>query len=176
MVSNSNLKVIIELGDLRHVVEGTPDSVIEEVIRFISRVAPQYDIGARILFVPDYARLLDDLSQVVKVTQSGEILLEQANVPADRAVLFVLAGAHVAKRFGKRESDELTAEEVARAVGKAVKTIRNTIAGLQKTGFVERAARGAYRISTPGLKQVQTSPPQEPTEIEASTEVRVPQS
>jgi hypothetical protein len=167
------LKVTVELGELRHVVEGSPETVIEELIRFISRVIPQYDVAARIIFAPDYAQLLDDLSLRIKVSAKGDILLEEANLAAERAVLFVLAGAHVAKRFGKRESDDVIVDEVARAVGKASKTIRNTLANLQKSGYVERIARGSYRITTTGLRQVQSNPPEPRREVEASTEVEV---
>jgi len=173
LTQRSILKVTVELGELRHVVEGSPETVIEELVRFVSRVIPQYEVAARIMFAPDYAQLLDDLSLSIKVSGKGDILLEQANLPADRGVLFLLAGAHVAKRFGKRESEDATADEVARAVGKASKTIRNTLANLQKSGYVERITRGSYRITTTGLKQVQSNPPEVRREVEASTEVEI---
>jgi biotin operon repressor len=145
--------------------------VIEEVVQFISRVAPHYDIAAKLVFVPDYARLLDELSRIIKVTSDGEVLLQQSGLPADKAILLTLAGAKVAKRFGKREREDLSAEEIARAVGKTSKTIRNNIAALQNAGMVERVSRGSYRITEQGMMQIQSTPVPSLKQVDAMSEV-----
>ena len=68
----------------------------------------------------------------------------------------------MANKFQKRSNDELYAEEIGRSVSKALKTVRNTIAELQKQGLIERAARGTYRITTAGImkmeQELRTSP------------------
>ncbi len=40
-------------------------------------------------------------------------------------------------------------------MSKALKTVRNTIAELQKQGLIERAARGTYRITTAGIMKME---------------------
>lgn len=75
-------------------------------------------------------------------------------MPAEKAITAVLLAARISNKFEKRPSDELFAEEIARSAGKALKTVRNTIAELQKQGLVERAARGTYRITTAGVMKM----------------------
>ncbi len=99
--------------------------------------------------------MIDSLSTIVKIAPDGQILLLRADLPAEKAITAVLLAAHISNKFEKRPSDELFAEEIARFVGKALKTVRNTIAELQKQGLVERAARGTYRITTAGIMKME---------------------
>jgi len=99
--------------------------------------------------------LLDSLSEILKITADGQVLLLQENLPAEKSITAVLLGAHVANKLQKRSSDELYAEEIARSVGKALKTVRNTIAELQKQSLIERAARGTYRITAAGIMKTE---------------------
>jgi DNA-binding transcriptional ArsR family regulator len=136
--------------------------VLREVLAFLSRGIPGYDAASKLLYAPEYRNLLDSLSNILRIAPDGQVLLLQENLPAERSTGAVLLGAHLASRFQKRASDELYAEEIARSVGKALKTVRNTIAELQKQGLIERAARGTYRITTAGImkmeQELQASP------------------
>jgi flavin-binding protein dodecin len=129
--------------------------VLQEVIAFISRVAPSYDAATKLLYVPEYSSMINSVSNVVKIASDGQVLLLREDLPAERAIAAVLVGAHLSHKFQKRPSDELYAEEIARSVGKALKTVRNTIAELQKQGIIERAARGTYRISMAGIMKME---------------------
>jgi len=125
------------------------------VLAFISRAVPGYDAASKLLYVPEYANLFDSISKMLKIAPDGQVLLLRENLPAEKAITTVLLGAHVANKFQKRPSDELYAEEIARSVSKALKTVRNTIAELQKQGLIERAARGTYRITTAGIMKME---------------------
>ncbi|WP_455286201.1 hypothetical protein [[Eubacterium] cellulosolvens] len=149
------LTVELQLGELKHTAKGTPDQVLEEILAFVSRVIPAYDAASKLLYIPEYGKLVDSLSKVLRITPDGEVLLLQEDLPAEKAITAVLLGAHVSNKFQKRPSDELYAEEIARSVGKALKTVRNTIADLQKQGLIERAARGTYRIATAGIMKME---------------------
>jgi len=154
--------VELQIGELKHTAKGTVDAVLQEVLAFVSRAIPGYDAASKLLYVPEYASLLGSLSRILKIAPDGQVLLLQQDLPAERAITAVLLGAHVANKFQKRPSDELYAEEIARSVSKALKTVRNTIAELQKQGLIERAARGTYRITTAGImkmeQELQASP------------------
>jgi flavin-binding protein dodecin len=156
------LTVELQVGELKHTAKGTVDEVLQEVLAFVSRVIPGYNAASKLLYVPQYGNLLDSLSRTLKIAPDGQVLLLQEDLPAEKAITAVLLGAHVANKFQKRSSDELYAEEIARSVSKALKTVRNTIAELQKQGLIERAARGTYRITTAGImkmeQELQTSP------------------
>lgn len=125
------------------------------MLAFVSRAVPGYDAASKLLYVPEYANLFDSISKMLKIAPDGQVLLLRENLPAEKAITTVLLGAHVANKFQKRPSDELYAEEIARSVSKALKTVRNTIAELQKQGLIERAARGTYRITTAGIMKME---------------------
>jgi predicted transcriptional regulator len=59
--------------------------------------------------------------------------------------------------MGKRGADSLSIEEIATAVGRAPKTIRNVIVNLQKFDLIERVDRDAYRITQKGLMELENS-------------------
>jgi hypothetical protein len=154
-VTSNQIKVQVELNGLRHVVEGDSDQVIREVIQFISRVCPPFDIASRLVWSPDYAKMLETISDLAKISTSGEIVVTEAVPSSDQAIGLVLLCAQVAHKFGKRMNDEMSVEEISSAAGKAVKTVRNTLVEMVKAGLVERTGRGTYRISTNGVIQVQ---------------------
>jgi len=140
---------------MKHTAKGTVDEVLREVLTFLSHAIPSYNAASKLLYLPEYETLLDSLSEILKIGPDGQILLLQQDLPAEKAITAVLLGAHVASKFQKRPSDELYAEEIARSVSKALKTVRNTIAELQKQGLIERAARGTYRITTAGIMKME---------------------
>jgi DNA-binding transcriptional ArsR family regulator len=150
-----SLTVELQLGELKHTAKGSPDQVLQEVVSFVSRVIPAYDAASKLLYIPEYRAIVDSLSKVLRIAPDGQVLLLQEDLPAEKAITAVLLGAHVSNKFQKRPSDELYAEEIARSVGKALKTVRNTIAELQKQGIIERAARGTYRIATAGIMKME---------------------
>jgi hypothetical protein len=150
-----SLTVELQLGELKHTAKGSPDQVLQEVVSFVSRVIPAYDAASKLLYIPEYRAIIESLSKVLRITPDGQALLLQEDLPAEKAVTAVLLGAHVSNKFQKRSSDELYGEEIARSVGKALKTVRNTIAELQKQGLIERAARGTYRIATAGIMKME---------------------
>jgi len=162
MSEQKTLRVELQLGELKHTATGTADEVLKEIVAFISRVVPAYDAATRLVYTPEYGRIVDSLSKILKIAPDGQVLLLREDLPAEKAITAVLLGAHVSSKFQKRPSDELYAEEIARSVSKALKTVRNTIAELQKQGLIERAARGTYRIATAGImkmeQELQASP------------------
>jgi DNA-binding transcriptional ArsR family regulator len=151
---------------MKHTAKGTVDEVLREVLAFLSRVIPGYDAASKLLYLPEYGTLLDSLSKILRIAPDGQVLLLQQDLPAEKAITAVLLGAHVASKFQKRSSDELYAEEIARSVSKALKTVRNTIAELQKQGLIERAARGTYRITTAGIMKMEQELQSSPGDLE----------
>jgi hypothetical protein len=175
MIQVPQIKVQVELNGLRHVVEGDSDHVIREVIQFISKVCPQFDIASRLVWTPDYAEMLDDISKLAKISPSGEIVIKEVVLSSDQAIGLVLLCAHVAHKFGKRTDDDVSVEEISSAVGKAIKTVRNTLVEMIKAGLVERTGRGTYSISMNGLIEVQEAA-KELSENENSSNNPIPQT
>lgn len=154
MTVTNKIRVHIELNGLSQIVEGDSDQVIQEVITFISRICPTFDIASRLVWSPDYSKMLDSISYLTQISPSGEILMKESVSSADQAIGLVLMCAHITNRFGKKTNEEMSVEEISAATKKAVKTIRNTLVEMLKAGLVERTGRGTYKISANGLEEV----------------------
>jgi DNA-binding IclR family transcriptional regulator len=44
-------------------------------------------------------------------------------------------------------------EAISRSIGKAVKTVRNTLAMMTKTGLIDRTSGGSYKLSMQGIRK-----------------------
>ncbi|MEM3061689.1 MAG: hypothetical protein QW265_04695 [Candidatus Bathyarchaeia archaeon] len=157
MSEKPKLKVQIELEGIKHTVEGSVDEVVHEIIKFVSKVIPNYQVVSKIMFTPDYISMLNDLSNFINITEDGKILLIESSLSSDQAIGLTLLGAHLAHKIGKRESEEMSVEEIAKSINKAMKTIRNTLVQMVNTNVIERTGRGTYRITIPGSREVHES-------------------
>ncbi|MEM2576909.1 MAG: type IV toxin-antitoxin system AbiEi family antitoxin domain-containing protein, partial [Candidatus Bathyarchaeia archaeon] len=102
----------------------------------------------------DYLELLNNLSEIVNLTPNGELILLKQIPSTDEAIGILLLTVEVAYKLGKRQSNALSAEELTKILGKAEKTIRNTIAEMIKAGLIERIEKGTYHITAVGIKEV----------------------
>jgi predicted transcriptional regulator len=156
------IKIQIEVHGLRYEASGTAEEMIPQVLQFLSQAVPTYDLARKLLFVPDLASLADRIADYAKMTNTGQLLLTKGDLAADRAILLILFMAYLANKTAKRESDSLSIEEISNGVGKAPKTIRNMLVQLQRSGLIDRADRGKYKITPKGLLQLETSTLNEP--------------
>jgi len=51
--------------------------------------------------------------------------------------------------------DSLSAAGLAKATGKALKTVANQVAWMVDEGLIERVGRGEYRITSRGIKRAE---------------------
>jgi predicted transcriptional regulator len=79
----------------------------------------------------------------------------RSDLSADQALAAILLANQVAFKLGKRTTDESTIKEISQAIGKAQKTIQNTLTDMTKAGIVERSGKGSYRLTTAGTREVQ---------------------
>lgn len=163
-IETTQVKVQIEVNGMRYETSGSADEVIPQVLQFLARAVPTYDLARRLLYVPDLAGLSDRISEFAKMTSGGGLLLARTDLAADKSILVILFMAHLAAKAGRRQNDSLSIEDIATGVGKATKTIRNVIVNLQKEGCIDRTDRGAYRISSKGLMHLEATLFSGPTE------------
>src|SRR6059036_1557366 len=153
MIERPKIKVQIEWGDIKHTVEGDLETVVQEVMRFAAQVLPNYSLASKLTFAPDYSSMVDDLSEIVKLTPEVEVILLKPEMSAENSIAMVLLAARVANAVGTRPGVDMTPEMISRAIGKAVKTVRNTLAMLSKTGIVERTSEGNYKLTMQGIRK-----------------------
>ena len=153
MSERPKIKVQIEWGDIKHTAEGDLETVIREMMQFAARVLPNYSLASKLTFSPEYSSMVDDLSETVKLTPEGEVVLLKPEMSAENSIKIVLLTARVANAVGTRPSVDMSPEMISRAIVKAVKTVRNTLAMLVKTGIVERTADGNYKLTMQGIRK-----------------------
>src|SRR5207245_10608620 len=72
---------------------------------------------------------------------------------AENSIAMVLLAARVAHAVGTQANVEMKPEAISRAIGKAVKTVRNTLAMMTKTGLSDRTSDGSYKLSMQGIRK-----------------------
>jgi hypothetical protein len=149
----SKVKVTIEWGDIKHTVEGDLDVVVREVMQFAARVLPNYSLASKLTFNPDYSTMVDDLSEVVKLTPEGEVVMLRPETPAENSILLVLLAVRVANVVGSRPNVDMAPEAISKSIGRAVKTVRNTLATMTKTGIIDRTNDGGYKLTIQGIRK-----------------------
>jgi hypothetical protein len=153
MSQNPKIKVSIEWGDIKHTAEGDLETVVREVMQFAAKVLPNYSLASKLTFSPDYSSMVDDLSSAVQLTPQGEAVLLKTEMSAENSIALVLLAARVAHAVGARPNVEMDPEAISKAIGKAVKTVRNTLAMMTKTGIIDRTGDGQYKLSIQGIRR-----------------------
>src|SRR5213080_700716 len=153
MTEKPKVKVQIEWGDVKHTVEGDLESVVREVMQFAAKVLPNYTLASKLTFSPDYSSMVDDLSESVKLTPEGEAVFLKPELSAEQSIALVLLATRVANAVGTRPTVDMSPDSISKAIGKSVKTVRNTLAMMGKTGIVERTNEGNYRLSIQGIRK-----------------------
>lgn len=153
MSERPKIKVQIEWGDMKHTAEGDLETVVQEVMRFAAQVLPNYSLASKLTFSPDYSSMVSDLSEIVKLTPEGEAVFLKPEMSAEQSIALVLLATRIAHAVGTRHGVDMSPENISKAIGKSVKTVRNTLAMLGKTGLVERTSEGNYKLSIQGIRK-----------------------
>ena len=156
-IQTGHVKVQIDIDGVHFESSGSAEELVPQILQFVSHTIPTYDLARKLIYMPDLAGLADRVSEFAKMTNDNRLLLIKNNQSADKSISIVLFMAHLASKFAKRPTDSLNTEEIATAVSKATKTIRNTIVNMQKAGLIERTERGNYRITQKGLMELENS-------------------
>jgi len=149
------LKLHLEVGDVKIDLEGEPDEVIRGLFIQLAKVFPALELARKLSFSPDLVELSESLIEVAEFAPEG-LLLNAKELPADEAIVVTLLGMYVGYRLGKVQSESLQALGLAKATGKALKTVSNQLAWMVDEGLVERVGRGEYRITSLGIKHAQS--------------------
>jgi len=150
-------KIHIDVGEMHYDGAGSVDEIVPQIMQFLIQAIPAYDIAKKLIYIPDLAGLADKVSAFARMTSTGQLLLTRIKMPAEKAITVLLFMAQLANKMGKRGSDSLSIEEISTGIGRAPKTIRNVLVQIQRTGLIDRADRGRYRITSKGLMELERS-------------------
>lgn len=151
------VKVQIDVDGMLYEGSGSVEEIVPQVMQFLIQAVPRYDVAKKLVYVPDLAGLADKVADFARMTSTGQLLLTRIDLPAEKAITVLLFMAQLAGKMGKRGSDSLSIEEISTGIGRAPKTIRNVLVQLQRSGQIDRADRGRYRITSKGLMELERS-------------------
>jgi len=135
--------------------EGSSEQVFDSLLRFISQICPNIELLRRIMYTPDLAKIINNISGLVEISSSGPIINPSLELSAKNAICLALLGAYVGSRIGKLSKDTLSVGELSRLTGKAKKTVTNELPKLIEGGLVERASEGEYKITELGVRRTE---------------------
>jgi hypothetical protein len=151
---SGSLTIRLEIPDKNIKVEFTGDenTVMRDLLKFLSNVYPRLTIVDKIVYTPDLEALLSAISPHIRISSGDIILLGEESKTTESKILYLLAGCYAASKFGLREKSSMSVEEMVRMVTNiSKKTIQNTLVDLVKKGLVLRQARGMFEISVRGI-------------------------
>lgn len=148
----STLRLEIPDKNIRVEFAGDEETVMRDLMKFLTKVYPHLTIVEKIVYTPDLEALLSKISSHIKISSDEIILLGEESKTTESKILYLLVGCYVASRFGLREKSSMSVEEMVKAVtNTSKKTIQNTLVDLVKKGLVLRQARGMSEISVKGI-------------------------
>jgi hypothetical protein len=148
----STIRLEIPDKNIRVEFTGDENTVMRDLLKFLSNVYPRLTIVDKIVYTPDLEALLSTISPHIRLSSGEIILLGEEGKTTENKILYLLAGCYAASRFGLREKSSMSVEEMARMVASiSKKTIQNTLVDLVKKGLVLRQARGMFEISVKGI-------------------------
>jgi len=149
------LKIHAEFNEEQFDVEGAPETVFSAFINFFNKVYPEYEVLQDIIFTPDLIAIMKELKGVIQIAPEGIILLKPSDMSSEDAICVTLTALHVSNKLNKSSKEALSANELSKITGKALKTIFNQLAWMVNDGIVERAERGEYKITSTGIIKTQ---------------------
>ncbi|MCX8183476.1 MAG: hypothetical protein N3F08_03560 [Crenarchaeota archaeon] len=152
MSGSSTIRLEIPDKNIKVEFTGDENTVVRDLLKFLSNVYPRLTIIDKIVYTPDLEALLSAISSHIRISSGEIILLGEDAKTTESKILYLLAGCYVASRFGLREKGSMSVEEMVRMVTNiSKKTIQNTLVDLVKKGLVLRQARGMFEISVKGI-------------------------
>ena len=155
-------KVVVKVSykDMEYVVEGDPEDVIRNIIKWLEGVIPTLDIAERLTVDVDYVKLSDILSKYKMVSRDGDIIYRE-DVPRklslSNKILLTLGTTKLLYNLGKRSIEGIYLHELSKNIGASSKTVSSRLSELYSSGYVDkdRTDEGIlYKITIKGLLRI----------------------
>lgn len=158
----TNVNVIISIGDIRVQFNGSADSVITSVISFLTKQIPTLELANQISLNYSIADLIQSYSDIIKITPEGPRIVPvldgvELKFSDKQIVSLHLIASRIAKGLGRAADDGLRMSDLQSATGLKSKSISSRLSELVKAGYVKRiivrngGELPVYRITTTGV-------------------------
>lgn len=155
MSDSKNVNVVVTYGETTVEFKGSPEAVLESVLRFLAKEVPHLDLAKKISLNYPASELIDMYSDFVKITPEGPRVITEGKKLSDKDLITLqLVACKIANELGKAESPDISAQELQAATALNPKAVSSRISELVKVGYVQKdnTEQGAkYKITTQGI-------------------------
>ncbi len=149
------IEVTIKHSGIENRIIGNPESVLKELISYLSKTYPSLELVSKLVLSVDSAEFLQSCTGVLATTPEGLVVLKNLAGLKDREVLMLhLAGSRLLFQLGKKEADALSLDEITKTTGRSTGTVAGRLSELCNEQLVERVGKGSYRLTTMGTRVV----------------------
>ena len=152
MSSEDHIIVHVRYRDVEQRFEGPIEEVWRAVNKFFGELIPIFRLVGKVVMTVDLADLIDELKDLVSLSDGRIIILADKKGLSDKDVLMLgLLGAYVGYRIGALPKETLSSTELREILEKTAKITSTRLGELKKSGWVEKTDRGEYRITPLGI-------------------------
>ncbi len=155
MSESKNVNVVVTYGETTVEFKGSPEAVLESVLRFLAKEVPQLDLAKKISLNYPASELMEMYSDYVKITPEGPRVIAEDKKLSDKDLIALqLVACKIASELGKADSAGVSAQELQISTALNPKSVSSRISELVKAGYVQKngTEQGVkYRITTQGI-------------------------
>ena len=155
MSESKNVNVVVTYGETTVEFKGTPETVMESVLRFLAKQVPQLDLAKKISLNYPASELIEMYSDYVRITPEGPRVITEGKRLSDKDLIALqLVACKIANELGKADGAGVSAQELQTSTALNPKSVSSRISELVKAGYVQKdnTDQGVkYRITTQGI-------------------------
>ena len=159
--SRPDVNVAVTYGETRVEFKGSPEAVLESVLRFLAKEVPELNLARKISLNYPATELVQAYADYIKITPEGPRVIAEDRKLSDKDVIALqLVGYKIAAELGKGGSASASAQELQAATGLKPKSISSRVSELVKSGHVQKESTEdgvKYRITTQGIHWLNTT-------------------
>ena len=157
MGASTQISVHVKYGEIEQTFAGNVNDVWVSLNKFFGEMVPAFDIARKVTLTVDLAKLVEDSKDVVAITSEGpELLLPKEKLTDRENLQLYLLAAYIGFKLGKLPREEMTKEQLAVKLGKSMKITTTRLGELTKDGIIIKTDEANYKITTIGIKRLQT--------------------
>ncbi|MFQ5920624.1 MAG: hypothetical protein ACE5JV_01240 [Nitrososphaerales archaeon] len=151
-----DVNVAVTYGETKVEFKGSPEAVLESVLRFLAKEVPELNLAKKISLNYPATELIKSYSDYVKITPEGpRVIAAEGRKLSDKDVIALqLVAQRIANDLGKTGNAGVSAQELQASTGLKSKSISSRISELVKAGYAQKESNEEgvrYRITTQGV-------------------------
>ncbi len=151
----SAIEVTVKHSGIENRIIGSPETVLRELISYISKTYPSLELISKLVLSVDSAEFLQSCTGILATSPEGLVVLKDLGGLKDKELLMLhLAGSRLQYQLGKRDADTLSLDEITKTTGRSTGTVAGRLSELCNEQLVERVGKGSYRLTTMGTRVV----------------------